>query len=150
MRETSWTLARTCWLATAALLAAGIAGAPWGTPAAIALTALQCVQYRAAGHGWGALPFEVRIAYLVMLLFGLWPPLAVLHVLQCAGAALSALADYCVLARLLSLAPWHRDTPLTWAMIRWTFLAPPASGGIVERRRQALHDPTSRAMGMPL
>jgi hypothetical protein len=150
LSATRWSLGRTYWLATAALLAAGLAGAPWGTPAAIALTAVQCVHFRAIGHDWGSLAVAVRAVFLGMLVAGLWPPLAFLHGLQCAGAALNALADYCVLARLLSLVPGYREAPLTWAMLRWTFLAPPAPGSIIARRREALHDPSSRTCETPV
>jgi hypothetical protein len=81
----------------------------------------------------------VRAACLALLVAGLWPPLALLHVLQCIGVWTNVVADYCPLARLLSLAPWHRREPLAWATLRWTLLSPPAPGSILERRARALH-----------
>ncbi len=138
MRMPTLTLARGYWLATGILLGAGIAGVPWGVPAAIALTAIQLAHFRDMGHRWGSLPVQVRAVYLALLVAGSWPPLALIHVLQCLGVWMNVVADYCPLARLLSLAPWHRREPLTWATIRWTLLSPPAPGSIIDRRAHAL------------
>ena len=139
MRLAPLSLTRSYWLATGILLGAGFAGVAWGTPAAIALTAIQVAHFRGMGHRWASLPLQVRAVYLALLVAGLWPPLAFLHVLQCIGAWMNVVADYCPLARLLSLAPWHRREPLTWETLRWTLLSPPAPGSILDRRAQALH-----------
>jgi len=131
-------LGRIYWLGTGVLVAAGLAGFEWGVPAAIALTTIQCVHFAAMGYGAASLPGQVRAAYLFLLVVGLWPPLAFVHVLQCVGTWSSVLVDYCPLARLMSLLPWHRAEPLSWAAVRWTLLAPPGPGSIVERRTAAL------------
>ena len=45
------------------------------------------------------------------------------------------LIGYCFLARTLSLAPWNRSQPLTWQVIRETYLGvasavPPCGAGV--------------------
>jgi len=142
-------LGRMYWLVTGILVAAGLAGFDWGIPAAIALTAIQCVHFAAMGHGVASLPGQVRAAYLLLLVVGLWPPLAFVHVLQCVGTWASVLVDYCPLARLMSLLPWHRAEPLSWATVRWTLFAPPGPGSIAERRTAALRQRAAKQPRRP-
>ena len=42
------------------------------------------------------------------------------------------LADYCLLARCLSLLPWNRVSPPTRAEVVSTFLTPPAAGSVMQ------------------
>ena len=126
--------ARAYWSVTSALLAGALAGVPQAMAAAIALTALQCVHFRLAGHGLRGLPLQVRLGYLAMLCAGLWPPLSFLHLVQAVGVTANVLCGYCLLARLLSLAPWNRREPLSLELLRWTLLVRPSPGSILERR----------------
>jgi hypothetical protein len=140
MRSLRMPFARAYWLATGLALGAGVAGVAWALPAAIALTAIQCVHFRAMGHAWGSLPVQVRVVFLGLLFAGLWPPLAFIHVLQCIGTWTNVLVDYCPLARLLSLMPWYRHEPLTWESVGWTLFSPPAPGSILERRVRRMEE----------
>jgi hypothetical protein len=116
-------------LATGLLLAASLGGWPGGLWLAIALTAAQTLHFAWRTGSARSLPVQVRAAYLALLLAGLWPPLALLHVLQLAGVAVLLATDHCLLVRLLVLAPWNRDAPWSLALARWVLAAPPAPRG---------------------
>ena len=129
---------RLYWAATSALLITGITGESWAVVAAAMLTTVQCIHFCARGYTIGGLPLQVRLAYLGMLVAGFWPPLAFLHVVQYVGVTANVFLDYCLLARLLSLAPWHRRAPLTLAAAWWTVTVPPKPGSILDRRGPVL------------
>lgn len=122
------------WVATSGLLLAGLTVAPAGLVGAAALTAVQCLHYIARGYCIAELALQVRLAYLALLVAGFWPPLAALHVLLWLGVTATVAVDYCLLARLLSLAPWNLRQPLCWPLLRWTLFTPPRPGSIVARR----------------
>ena len=113
------------WLAMSILLVGEIAGCPYTPSFFIGLGVAQSVHYFARTWSLTAFPVQVRIAYLGMLLAGLWPPLAPLHWIQLAGTCALLVFDYCPLARLLSLMPWYRRNPLTLQLIWRTFVSPP-------------------------
>jgi hypothetical protein len=118
------------WLATVALLAAALAGLPGALPAVLALGVVQALHFWALEGSLGAFPVQVRLAFLALLLAGLWEPLCVLHWIQLAGTTVFVLTGYCLLARMLSLLPWNRAQPLSLALARETFLAPPTCGNV--------------------
>jgi hypothetical protein len=113
------------WLLTALPLGAGMLGWRPGVAVAIAVTAAQVLHQAARTRSLRAPPVQVRAAYLGLLLIGLLPPPRVLHALLLAGTLSLLVFDYCPLARLLSLLPGNRRAPLTWALLRTTFLSPP-------------------------
>ena len=87
-----------------------------------------------------AFAMQVRLVYLTMLIAGLCGPLKWLHWVQLVGTTARVLIGYCFLARTLSLAPWNRSQPLTWQVVRETYLGiasavPPCGAGF---RRIAL------------
>ena len=117
-REVTWWY----WLITVALLAVGLAGLTWGLVLAIELTLLQTVHFaQRAGHRT-AFAVQVRLAYLGLLLLGLWPLLAWVHWMQLLGTVVRVAIGYCLLARLVSLMPWNRVEPLSMPLLRRTFL----------------------------
>lgn len=67
---------------------------------------------------------------------GIWLAM-VLCLIQLVGTPVRVLVWYCLLARTLSLAPWNRRQPLTWAMLHRTFFsqqtAVPPCGAIFGR-----------------
>ncbi len=133
MQVLPFDLRRKYWLATATLLTAGLAGWSPGVSAAIALTIAQLVHFAYREESLRTLTLQVRALYLALLLAGLWPPLAFLHVLLVIGAWVYVLYDYCAAARMLSLMPWNRGVPLSIRLVAWTLLSPPASGSILDR-----------------
>jgi len=140
---------RSSWAGIGIVLLAEIVGMGWGGWAAIALAAVQCVHFRVLGWRASSLRLQVRGVFLMLLVAGLWSPLAGLHAVQLAGVGILLLFDYCLLARLLALAPWPRREPLTAALLAWTLFTPPGRGSIVERRARALGVPSTARAARP-
>lgn len=111
------------WFLTVGLLGAGLAGWQPGIYLATALCLVQIVHVMMLTRDLTAFPAQVRMAYLAMLLTGLWEPLAWLHRMQLVGTSARVLVGYCFLARVLSLAPWNRRRPLSWDLVSRTFLS---------------------------
>lgn len=111
------------WFLTVGLLGAGLSGWLTGIFLAMVLCAIQITHVIRLTRDVASFPVQVRIAYLAMLIAGLWEPLQWIHWLQLAGTTARVLIGYCLLARILSLAPWNRWHPLSFALIRRTFLS---------------------------
>ena len=75
----------------------------------------------------------MRVAYLGLLLVGTLPACWPLHVIQFIGVNASVVVDYCLLARLLALAPWNRSQPLTTTLLRQVVFSPPVRGSSAMR-----------------
>ncbi len=133
MYPVRFNLRRKYWFGTGLLLTIGLVGSPIGLAAAIGLTVAQLVHFAHREQSLSTLPVQVRGLFLALLLLGLWPPFAVLHVLQWVGVWVNALFDYCAAARMLSLMPWNRRAPLSVRLVAWTLLSPPGAGSILER-----------------
>jgi hypothetical protein len=128
------------WLFTVSLLGAGLFGWLWGLFFAIALCLVQIGHVFWITRNVAAFAMQVRLVYLTMLLAGLCGPLKWLHWVQLVGTTARVVFGYCFLARTLSLAPWNRRQPLTWEVIRGTYLTlvsaiPPCGAGF---RRMSL------------
>jgi hypothetical protein len=141
MRDPAWWY----WLVTVGLLAAGIAGRPWGIPLAMVLCAGQIIHFGWRAETPTALPVQVRVTYLLLLVAGLWPPLQWIHVVQLLGTSAGVLIGYCLLARTLSLVPWNRRKPLSLSLVRSTFFSTQTEvtpcGSVLQRRwHEALED----------
>ncbi len=111
------------WFLTVGLLGSGLSGWPTGTFLAMVLCAVQIAHVIRLSREVAALAVQVRIAYLAMLIAGLWEPLQWIHWLQLAGTTARVLIGYCLLAKILSLAPWNRWQPLSFSLIRRTLLS---------------------------
>lgn len=111
------------WFLTVGLLGAGLFGWPAGIYLAILLCAVQIGHVVRLTQDLTAFPVQVRLAYLAMLIAGLWGPLQWIHWMQLAGTTARVLVGYCLLARTLSLAPWNCLQPVSFALIRRTFLS---------------------------
>lgn len=122
------------WIAIVGSLSAALLGVRAALPLAIALSAAQTATSAIRLRSATAFPVQVRAGYLAMLAAGCWPPLSVLHWIQAVGGWTMIVADYCLLARCLSLAPWNRRGPLSGALLRATFLSPPTPGCFMDRR----------------
>ncbi|MGE5154984.1 MAG: hypothetical protein ACM3ST_13335 [Bdellovibrio bacteriovorus] len=120
------------WLVTGLLLAAALAGCPLGFAPALGVTAVQTLHYLLREGSPKAFPVQVRTGYLLWMLAGLWQPLGFFHWIQLAGTTTAVLVDYCPMARLLSLLPWNRRSPLNVRLVAWTFLRPPVRGSILD------------------
>jgi len=119
------------WLATDLLLIAGLAGSRWGMLPVIGLTLVQVVHYLARERRVTAFPAQVRAGYLLLLVTGLFQPLAFVHWIQLAGTTAVVTVGYCPLARILALMPWNRNQPLSLDFVRKTVFSPPVAGSIL-------------------
>jgi hypothetical protein len=124
---------RLYWQTSALLLACHLVGWRHGLPLVIAFNAAQALHFAWVRRGWRALDAQVRLAFLVLLIVGLVPALDIVHVALFIGVIAILVADYCLLARLLSLLPWNRQEPLGWGLVRRLLFTPPAPGAVVLR-----------------
>ena len=123
--EPSWWV----WLVTALLLAVGLAGEPAGFAAAIGVSLLQTgYHFVRAQQSWKPFPVQIRVGYTALLVAGLLPFLHWLNWLPAVGTTAFLLFGYCPMARLLSLVAWNRAEPLSFDLLRRTFLTPPMMG----------------------
>lgn len=128
------TVKRLYWQLTGLLLMAHLTGWAEGLPMAIVLNGVQVAHVAFARCGrWRALDVQVRVVYFALLGAGSLPGLGWLHLIQLVGVSALLVADYCPLARLLTLLPWNRTQPLSWAFVRRVLLLPPAPGSIAAR-----------------
>src|SRR5512139_3676898 len=105
------------WFLTVILLGAGLSERPTGIFLAMVLCTFQIAHVSRLTQDITAFPVQVRIAYLAMLVAGLWEPLQWIHWIQFVGTTARVLIGYCLLARAMSLAPWNRRLPLSLALI---------------------------------
>lgn len=127
-REISWWY----WAVTAVLLIAGLSGWTAAFYLVTGLSAIQIVHFRLREGSFSAFPVQVRIAYTALLLIALWEPMHWLFWVPAIGTPAQVLFGYCSLARCLSLLPWNRTEPLSWRLVRRTFLSPPVNGSILQ------------------
>jgi hypothetical protein len=111
------------WFITVGLLGSGLFGWPVGITLAMVLCAIQTAHVLWLTRDVTAFPVQVRVAYLMMLMAGTWAPLQWIHWMQLMGTSARVVNGYCLLARVLSLAPWNRWQPLTLDLVRRTFLS---------------------------
>lgn len=120
------------WLVTAIFLTAGVSGWPTGFLCAIGVTAFQLVHFILREGSLPAFPVQVRIAYLLLLLVA-WPQgMRWLYWLPLIGTWAQLIFGYCTMARTVSLLPWNRNEPLSWSLVRRTYLSPPVRGNILQ------------------
>lgn len=120
------------WAVTSLLLIAGLAGWQDGFLLATLLSAWQIAHFRRREHSFSAFPVQVRIAYTLLLLLALWPPLNWVFWIPAIGTPAQVLFGYCTLARCLSLLPWNRREPFSWRLLWRTFTAAPTRGNILQ------------------
>lgn len=111
------------WAATVPLLALAPAGWRAGVYLAIALGVVQIAHFAWRTASPTSLPVQVRVAYLILLIAGLWEPLQAIHWVQLVGTSARVLVGYCLLARTLSLMPWNRLEPLSPDVLRRTLFS---------------------------
>jgi len=118
------------WAAMVVLLAGAVLW-PAVAFAAVGLGVAQAAHFYARKERVGALPVQVRLAFLALLLAGLWAPLAPIHWLMLGGALARVAFNYCLLARTLALLPWNRSQPLSAQLVWRAYLTPPTQGSIL-------------------
>jgi hypothetical protein len=120
------------WAVTDVLLIAAVLGWKAGFAAVIGLNIVQLAHFLAREKSLSAFPVQVRAAYLGLLLAGQWDPLYFIYFVQIAGTTAMVLADYCPLARFLSLMPWNRRQPFSLELLKRAVFSPPVRGNILQ------------------
>ncbi len=116
----------------AAVLAGFLVDSAWFY-AAIGLCAVQILHFGVEDKNFFSFSCQVRYAMVLIFLAGLWEPLRWIYWLPAAGMAARLTVNYCLMARLLSLAPWNRREPLTGGLVRKTLFSPPTRGCILPK-----------------
>jgi len=111
------------WFMMVGLLGAGLLGWTAGLYLAMVLCAIQIIHVSWLTRNVTSFPVQVRLAYLGLLLAGLWEPLQWIHWVQLIGTSARVVVGYCFLARVLSLASWNRRFPLSWELVAHTLFS---------------------------
>jgi hypothetical protein len=123
-KEPTWWV----WLVTALLLAVGLAGVEAALFAAIGLSAAQSVWMWSRYRSFQPYPVQIRVAYTAFLLSYLPAAFRWMYWIPMLGTFALVLFGYCLMARLLSLAPWNRREDLTANLLHRTFCTAPVVG----------------------
>lgn len=118
------------WLVTAGLLTYGVSGNTMGFVLAIGLTVFQLIHYMILERGITAFPVQVRFWYLMLLVVALPEPMQLIYWIPAIGTWAQILFGYCTMARLVSLFPWNRSGPFSYALLKKTFFSLPVRGSI--------------------
>lgn len=127
-KELSWW----CWLVTACLLTAGVLGFSLGFVLAIAFTVFQLFHFILREHSITAFPVQVRFWYLMLLLVSLPGFMQWLYWVLTVSIWAQLIFGYCAMARIVSLYPWNRSEPFTFALLKKTFFSLPVRGNILQ------------------
>ena len=118
------------WLVSACLLTLGVSGNPTGFLLAIVLTVFQLIHFLIREGSIQAFPVQVRIGYLLLLLFALPEPLQLIYWIPTIGTWAQIIFGYCAMARCVSLLPWNRDEKFSLGLLKKTFFSRPVRGSI--------------------
>lgn len=118
------------WAITDFLLIMGVFYDPIALQAAIALNVLQVIHFYLRTPQISNFAVQVRIAYLLLLIIALYPPLYFIFYLQIIGTTAMILANYCFLARFMSLMPWNMAESYSFVLVRNTFFSKPVAGSV--------------------
>ena len=113
------------WLVTACLLLVGLMGMPEAFFAALLLSIAQSVLFLAQERTFKAFPVQLRLAYTLLLIMCLFPPMRWIYWVPAVGTFALVIFGYCLMARMLSLLWWNRAEPITVDLLRRTFLSRP-------------------------
>jgi hypothetical protein len=131
MRAPGWWI----WLVITILIALSLFVAPQFMLSAIAVSIFNAIwQLRRHEYRY-AFAVEVRTTYTLLLLLGMLPMQQWIHWIQLFGTSALLTFDYCPLARMLSLTPWHLRQPITRQAVLHAMLSKPVGGKFVGRER---------------
>lgn len=116
-------IGRWYWLMTIPLLVTGLSGWSWGFAVTMVFCVIQAVHFAWRDSSLTAFSVQVRVAYVILLVLGQWPPLHWILWVQLIGTSVRVLVGYCLLARSLSLLPWNRFEPFSMALLRRTYVS---------------------------
>ncbi|WP_373018229.1 hypothetical protein [Thiomicrorhabdus sp.] len=120
----------TYWAITDILLIIGVTVEPQALLIAIAFNVIQVIHFFWLTPQISNFAVQVRIAYLLLLIVAMYPPLYFIFYLQIIGTTAMVLLNYCFLARVMSLMPWNMNESYNRSLIWRTFFSKPVSGSV--------------------
>ena len=120
-------------LATLGGVLAGLLVEPVWLLAAIGLCALQVVHFGAEDKNYFSFSCQVRYVMMGIFVLRLAEPLRWIYWIPVVGLTARLTVNYCLLARLVSLLPWNRKEPVTWALVKRTIFSTPVQGCILKK-----------------
>jgi hypothetical protein len=122
------------WAVICALLIAGLTGPSEVLYLAAALSVLQLLHYWWRERSFSAFPVQVRLVYAAVLIIDmLWEPMRWHLWMMAFFTLVLVLFDWCLLSRIVVLMPWNRREPLSWGLLRRTFISGPVRGSVLDR-----------------
>lgn len=122
------------WFVSVILLTAGLFGNPDAFYFLVVLCFIQVVHFGIEDKSIRSFTVQMRLAMLGLVLLCYWEPLRWFYWLPFFGLWANVLFGYCLLARLMSLAPWNRKEKLTLDLVRRTIFSPPVRGSILNQK----------------
>lgn len=121
------------WLVSAICVSFGVLfGNSFGFYLLIVLCFAQLVHFGIEDKTFLSFTVQLRVAMLGLSILFYWEPLRALYWIPFFGLWANVLLGYCLLARLVSLAPWNRKEPLTVNLVKRTIFSPPVKGCILD------------------
>lgn len=120
------------WLGSTVCLWLTVMSIPGAFACAVLLAVIQLVHFRLVEGCWMAFPVQVRLAYFLYLLIALPEGMQWILWLPAVGGFFRVVFGYCLLARVLSLLPFNRDTRLDWRLMKHVIFTPPVRGNILQ------------------
>jgi hypothetical protein len=124
------------------LLVAGLAGRRGALFLVPAVSVVHLLHFWARSRSLAAFSVQVRLAYTGLTLAAQVDVTQGLFLALTTGTLALVLFGYCPLARMLSLMPWNRQAPLSWALVQRTVMTAPTRGSFLEEATH--HVPASR------
>jgi hypothetical protein len=118
------------WVITAVFLSLGVSGFPTGFFLAIGFTIFQLIYFAIKFKSITAFPIQVRFWYLVLLILSLPKALQWLFLVPTIGTWAQVLVGYCLMARCVSLFPWHREESFSIELFKKTIFSRPVCGSV--------------------
>lgn len=99
-----------------------------GLIAAVLLCVAQIVHFGLEDKNFFSFSCQIRFVLIGIFLAAMIGPLRWLVWIPAIGLTARLTVNYCLLARLMSLLPWNRKQPLSWALVKKTLFSPPVQG----------------------
>jgi hypothetical protein len=101
------------WLVTLIFIILALFGWQPAYYTVIAISALQVIFFLVQEKSISAYPVQIRIVYLVMALFGLWPGVGFfIYLILLIGTIMVTFFGRCVIALVLKYMPWNKTRPV--------------------------------------
>jgi len=122
------------WVITDLLLIVGVLIEPQALIWAIIFNVIQVIHFYWLTPKILNFAVQVRLAYLLLLLLAMYPPLYFIFYLQIIGTTAMIVFNYCFLARFMSLMPWNKSQAYSIESFINTFFSKPVDGSVQQSK----------------